>query len=215
MTYTSSPSLLRKVLLALAAGMLINACPAWAGPGAHGPNGEHLDPDTSAHGDAASSAALPRFDAQSDVFEVVGQMNLPHGDGPKAEPGELSLLIDRFDTNEPVLKASVEVASGNVKAVATFHEDHGDYSVTDPALLAKLSQPGSHPLVITIESGDDADLLDGKLVTPDRHDEDQTHRDGGGLSMGRSGLIAALVVAAALAVLAWVYLRRKHEGVTA
>lgn len=139
---------LRRPALALALSLFTAA--AAAAPGAHGPNGEHLDADQA--GPAAVSAA-PQLDARSELFELVARL-----DG-----GELSLLIDRYATNEPVLKAQVEVESGPLKANATFHADLGDYAVDDPALLKQLSAPGAHPLVITILAGDEADLLDGVL----------------------------------------------------
>lgn len=211
MKFKPSQSLVYKILLALAAGLLINASPALAGPGAHGPNGEHLSADTSPHDDADVDAPSPRLEAQSDVFEVVGQLSLPH---TEQETGELSLLIDRFETNEPVLKAKVEVALGELKAMATFHEDHGDYAITDKALLAQLRQAGPHPLVITIESGEDADLLDAKLVTPDEHDHD-TAPQGSWRTAGVLGTVAALLM---LVVIVWVARQvwtRKREGVAA
>lgn len=123
---------------------------ASASPGAHGPNGEHLDAKPS--GTAAVSSA-PRLDAKSELFELVARL-----DG-----GEFSILIDRFASNEPVLKADVEVESGSLKAKAKFHEDLGDYAVDDPAMLKLLSAPGEHPVVITILAGADSDLLDGVL----------------------------------------------------
>lgn len=125
--------------------------PAWAGPGAHGPNGEHLD--APAQNVSASATTAPRLEAQSELFELVGQLG----------SGELSVLIDRFATNEPVLRADVEIESGPLKAKARFHEDHGDYAVDDPALLKLLATPGEHPVVITILAGEDSDLLDAVL----------------------------------------------------
>jgi hypothetical protein len=125
----------------------------WAGPGAHGPSGEHLDtPRNLATGD---SLIKRQIEAKSDLFELVGTL----------EDGEFSILIDRFPTNEPVLNARVEIESGNMKAQATFHDDLGDYSVDNPALLRKLHEPGEHPLVITIIAGSDSDLLDAVLQT--------------------------------------------------
>jgi hypothetical protein len=125
--------------------------PCWAGPGAHGPNGEHLDAAQTARAEARQ--ASPRFEARSDLFEMVGTLS----------GGELSILMDRFDTNEPVLKAQVEIESGGLKVVAKFHEDLGDYSVDDPEMLKKLTTPGEHPLVITVLAGKDSDLLDAVL----------------------------------------------------
>lgn len=140
------------VVRAAAIGLAASA--ALAGPGAHGPNGEHLD------GPALGSVGIartPRFEARTEAFELVGVL----------AGGELSLLIDRFETNEPVLKAAVEIEASGVRAGATFHADHGDYSVTDPELLQVLAQPGQHPIVITvIAASGQSDLLDATLETP-------------------------------------------------
>ena len=75
------------------------------------------------------------MEAKSETFELVARLG----------GGELSILIDRFETNEPVLNAQVEVESGKLKAVAKFHADQGDYAVDDAALLGALGQPGAHP----------------------------------------------------------------------
>jgi len=124
----------------------------WAGPGAHGPNGEHLDsPKT----DNPMQAGL-RIEANSDIFELVGTL----------ASGELSIFIDRFVTNEPLLQAQVEVESGALKAQAKFRAEIGDYTIDDPAMLQKLSTPGEHPLVITVIAGKDSDLLDAVLRVP-------------------------------------------------
>lgn len=149
----------RRLAAAFGAVMLAGAT-AFAAPGAHGPNGEHLDAPATAGG---AAYAAPRFEAQSDMFEVVGRL----------QGGEFSMLINRFATNEPVLDAKVEIESGAVKAQAKFHADLGDYAVDDAAMLKALSLPGDHPLVITVVAGTDADLLDGTLhvaVPADDHD---------------------------------------------
>lgn len=137
--------------LLLSAALACPALPALAGPGAHGPNGEHLDTPAAAAG--AAAAAFPRLETRSELFELVATLS----------GGELSMLIDRYDTNEPVLQARVEVESGGHKAVAKFHADHGDYAIDDEALLKALSQPGEHALVFTVIAGEDSDLLDGTL----------------------------------------------------
>lgn len=155
---------------------------AFAAPGAHGPSGEHLE--TPAGGASASTA--PGFETRSELFEIVGRL---HAD-------ELSLFVDRFDSNAPVVGASVEIESGGHKANATFHADLGDYSVTDAALLTALKKPGGHALVLTVMAGDDADLLDATLVVgmPDA--------DGVGVGDGHShderGLWFWLLVAVAV-----------------
>src|SRR5438105_2761993 len=83
---------------------------AAASPGAHGPNGEHLDGPPAA---VASGTATPRLEAHSEMFEIVGHL----------APGELALFINRYDSNEPVLGAKVDVELGGLKAAAPFHAD--------------------------------------------------------------------------------------------
>ena len=134
----------------LAALVLAAHMAAIAAPGAHGPNGEHLDAPTTAR----ATSALPRVEANTDAFELVATL----------QAGELSILIDRYASNEPVLGAQLEVESGGLKAKATFHADLGDYAVDDPKLLALLRTPGEHALVFTLVAGTDSDLLDGTLV---------------------------------------------------
>lgn len=127
---------------------------ALAAPGAHGPNGEHLDaPSGTAQGSGSSN---PRFEMRSDLFEAVGTLN----------DGELQIFINRFATNEPVLSAKVEVETGALRAEAVFQEDLGDYAVAEPALLEALRAEGEHAIVMTVLAGDDADLLDATLTTP-------------------------------------------------
>lgn len=128
--------------------------PTWAGPGAHGPNGEHLDAPTT--GQANAMQASIQVEAKSDLFELVATL----------AGGELFIFIDRFTSNEPVLQAQVEVESDGLKAQAKFHADIGHYAVDDPAMLKKLSSPGEHPLVITVLAGKDSDLLDAVLRVP-------------------------------------------------
>jgi len=144
----------RPLAAALSALMLAMITPASAGPGAHGPNGEHLD------GPAAirSIAALPRVEATSETFELVAELR----------GGELVILVDRYDSNEPVLDATLEVESGALKASAAFRVEQGDYVVTDVAMLQALTTPGEHGLVFMLVAGNDSDLLDGTLVTAAR-----------------------------------------------
>lgn len=139
-------------LLAAAAMTLLltlNAT-ALAAPGAHGPNGEHLDAPTA----AVMASTLPRLEAKSESFELVAELRT----------SELVIVVDRYETNEPVLGAKLEVESGGLKAVAAFRAEQGDYAVTDAALLKALAAPGEHGLVFTLLAGADSDLLDGTLV---------------------------------------------------
>lgn len=123
---------------------------ALAAPGAHGPNGEHLDAPTA----AVMASNLPRLEAKSESFELVAELRA----------SELVIVVDRYESNEPVLGAKLEVESGGLKAAAAFRAEQGDYAVTDAALLKSLRTPGEHGLVFTLVAGADSDLLDGTLV---------------------------------------------------
>ncbi|CAN7284128.1 hypothetical protein [Massilia sp. LjRoot122] len=166
---------------------------ASAGPGAHGPNGEHLDAPA-----AAAGAVVPRLETFTEAFELVGQLS----------GGELSIMIDRYETNEPVLNGTLEVQYKNLKATAKFHADMGDYAVDDPALLAAISKPGAHPLLFTLVAGEESDLLEGTLqVGAAADDHGHAH------PAWRPWLfaaIAALVLIAALAVV--LRIRRRKEA---
>jgi hypothetical protein len=168
---------------------------AFAGPGAHGPGGEHLDERAPV---LSAGNTVPRVEAKSELFELVARI----------EGGALSILIDRYDTNEPVLGAAVEVESGPLKEKAVFRREQGDYAVTNAKLLEALSAPGSHAIVFTVNAGKDSDLLDGALQV--RHPEGNGGQ--GYFSLRRPavwiGLAAAILVAAAAIFLA---IRRRRR----
>jgi hypothetical protein len=136
---------------ALGALLLLEIAPAPAAPGAHGPDGEHLD----APATMRAASALPRVEASTEAFELVAELRA----------SEMAIVIDRYETNEPVLGAELEVETGTLKAVATFRAEQGDYLVTDAAMLKALAAPGEHGLVCTLVAGNDSDLLDGTLVS--------------------------------------------------
>ncbi|MDR7051116.1 hypothetical protein J2X54_003603 [Duganella sp. 3397] len=134
------------LLLALAAG----ACTVTlASPGAHGPNGEHLDGAAA----ASTGGTAPRVETFSELFELVGTLS----------GSELSVMIDRYETNAPVLDGKLDVEVEGIKAQARFHADIGDYAFDDPRLLAALSRPGKHALLFTLVADGESDLLDGTL----------------------------------------------------
>lgn len=169
---------------------------ALASPGAHGPNGEHLDAPGGAHVHGTDG---PRIEAFSESFELVGRL----------QGEELSIYIDRYDTNEPVLGGALEVEFGAMKAPARFHADHGDYALDDKAFLKALAAPGKHALMFTLTAGAENDLLEGVLeVKPLAHAD--THDTG----HSRAGWIAGgALLAAALAALIIMRSRRKSmEG---
>jgi hypothetical protein len=164
---------------------------AFASPGAHGPNGEHLDGQANATGVAS---VVPRVETFTESFELLGHLS----------GGELSIMIDRYETNEPVLNGILEVQYKNLKAKARFHADLGDYAVDDPAFLAAISRPGTHALLFTLVAGEESDLLEGTLQVAQATD-DHGHEH----APWRRWLLAA---AAALVLIAVVFVvRRKRQ----
>lgn len=116
---------------------------------AHGdePHGDEPHPTSTA------SSAGPRFEAATETFELVGRL----------ENAALTLFVNKFETNEPVLQAKVELESGDQKAVAAYQAQQGSYVVSEPKFIAALSKPGTHPVVVTLTAGNEADLLEATL----------------------------------------------------
>jgi hypothetical protein len=164
--------------LLLAGGLALLCSSVLASPGAHGPNGEHLD----AAPTAGAPSSAPRIEARSESYELVGRL----------QGGELSMFINRFATNEPVDQAKVEVELGELKAPAPFHDDQGDYAVADEKLLAALGKKGVHALVITIVDGSESDLLEGSLEVGAATATEASHGHG----RENNPLLAGLAVAA-------------------
>ncbi len=150
------------------------------------------------HGDAAAATptgpTAPRFEAHSDLFELVGVL----------EGEELSVFVDRFADNAPVLKAELALESGAIKATGEFHNDTGDYKFK----AAGFAKPGSYPVTITVSAGDEVDILAGNLVVPDEHADD--HAESAAVP-GRLGMVAGGLMI--LVALLWVGRRlQKRRG---
>lgn len=132
-----------KQLTALFLGTVI-ASPAWAG-------GDASDGHTHAAPEPVPVvAAAPRAIATTEEFEVVAVVEGKH----------LMVYVDRFASNEPVAKAKVEVEGAGLKGLAS-EAAAGTYVMN----LAAVIPPGKHPLTISIEAGDIADLLAATLDT--------------------------------------------------
>jgi len=156
-----------KRLRALICGiaLLLHAPINLAAPGAHGPNGEHLDIPAGA---GASSTSAPQFETMSEHLEITGHLH--------AESRQLRLYVNHFDNSEPVLDAATEVEvqvvlpDGDIAAAAVLDAQEGAYVVTDTALLAALRPAGEYPLMLTVIGPDSSrygsDLLEAKLHVP-------------------------------------------------
>ncbi len=152
------------------------------------------------HGDtpavASTGKASPRFDAHSDLFEAVGVLGV----------SELSIIIDRYHNNEPLLNAKVELESGSTKLAGIFHVEHGDYRFA----AKPFEKPGAYPITLTITAGDEVDILAGNLIVP-AAEAAHTHADG--LMAWKSwAVIGALVVGFGIAVT--LFVRRRVGGVS-
>lgn len=131
--------------LAIAGSLLITP-PVLAGPG-H--DGGHDHDEVQA---VASGPAIPRFEANSELFEVVGVVS----------GGKLTLTLDRFASNEPVPDARIELESGSFKVQGEYVAERQSYRFASDAFGA----PGTYPVTLTITAGEDVDLLAADLVVP-------------------------------------------------
>ncbi len=121
----------------------------FAAPGAHGPNGEHLEVTEQYQG-----TQTPRFEAATEQVEVVGEL-LDH---------ELRLYVHEFTSNRPIIGADILLEYGELNSNAGYDAEHGHYSVIDTQLLQRLKQAGEHSLLITVLSADIADLIPASLI---------------------------------------------------
>ncbi|MBB2917667.1 hypothetical protein [Cupriavidus alkaliphilus] len=189
--------MIRQLFLVLFLTLAIALPAAHAGPGAHGPNGEHLDAPADT---GAAAHAQPSIEANTEAFELVGTLATE----------ELSVMVDRYVTNEPVLDGTLEVEFNGIKAQGKLHADAGDYAFTDEKLLQALRRPGQHALVFTLVTGNESDLIEGTLnVAADEHEH--------GIAWWQARWPWLVLLAALVAAGAWRVQRRvgKRKGGTA
>lgn len=130
----------------------------------------------------AAGAASPRFEAHSDLFELVGVL----------EKGQLVVYLDRHATNEPITGAKIEFESGADRGVAAPQPD-GTYAIQLPGL----DKPGQRAFSFTVAAGSDTDLLAGELLIADAPAHDDAH----GPHWNRWAALAIAALAAAAAAL--------------
>jgi hypothetical protein len=174
-------SLLR-TLLALATALFTAA--SLAGPG-HDHDHDH------GAAPAGGGQASPRFEASSDLFELVGV----------ADGDTLVLYVDRYDNNAPVLDGAIEVemltAGGQPLKVAAAAQPDGTYSFKSELLR----RPGDYAFQITVTAGQDLDILAGNLTIPAPAADDNAHArgiDGWLLAVGVAGGLVVLAIVATL-----------------
>lgn len=133
------------------------------------------------HGDGAkepAAAALPRFTATSEAFELVGVI-----DGK-----QLTLYLDHAPTNAPVKGAQLSLNIGGAQLAAKAQGD-GEFTAT----LAQEPKPGVTPVTATITAGNESDLLAGEIdIHADEHAD--THVDRSWKFWAAWGVGAAVVL---------------------
>ncbi|MCY7316748.1 MAG: hypothetical protein LH480_14340 [Rubrivivax sp.] len=155
------------------------------------------------HGDepaAAAGTASPRVSAHSDLFEAVGIV----------EGKTLTIYLDRYADNAPVVGAKVDVELGSVRGVAAEGPE-GVYTFGSESLLKE----GPLPVTITVVAGADADLLAGDLVIGHAAATDPTSADHTVPLSDRPRVWLAAGAAALLAVMVAVWRwrwRRRSAG---
>lgn len=134
------------------------------------------------HG-AAASAALPataatRGTASSELFEVVAEWR----------HGQWLFYVDRYDSNEPVTGATIDIDGQAVKGPAKEIAP-GVY-----ALTAAIPASGSHALTITVETANSADLLSLSLAVPDAATPGSAPAGKGSIAAGTGLLVLMLLI---------------------
>jgi cobalt-zinc-cadmium efflux system membrane fusion protein len=97
---------------------------------------------------APSQPGAPRLEALSNSFELVAM----------AQGGGLTIWLDRFETNEPVPDATIEVETLAGPQTANVQPD-GTYRLPAPWS----DKPGAYDLIFTITAGGDVDMLTATL----------------------------------------------------
>lgn len=148
------------VLYSLALSKMVNAS-----PGAHGPNGEHLDTSNS-----ALASVNPKFESSTESFELLGELL----------ETQLVIYLHDFKTNVPIEGADIELESGQLSASAQYSNKLKAYVLTEKKMLELLNIENEHEIVLTIMTQDNGDLLVANLstikaLTPDEHHDGDHH----------------------------------------
>jgi cobalt-zinc-cadmium efflux system membrane fusion protein len=116
------------------------------------PLAAHEGHDHDAEPPAAITHGTPRAEASSDLFELVV---MPQG-------REIVIFVDRFDSNEPVEGATIEVETPDGPVPAT-PDRNGGYRI--PADYVE--RPGHYDLIVTVSAGGATDVLPVTLEIPE------------------------------------------------
>lgn len=148
--------------------MILLAClqVAYASPGAHGPNGEHLDSSNK-----VAASENPKFESFTESFELLGEVFQQ----------QLVIYLHDFKSNIPVEGAAIDIESGELSASASYSDTLKAYTVTEQKMLEQLSSEGEHEIVLTVMSAGNDDLLVANLINSPakkittEHEEEHHH----------------------------------------
>lgn len=98
-----------------------------------------------------SASIAPRFDASSEAFEIVGAFR----------DGKLTLHLDRFLGNTPVIDAEIEIETPTGPQKARPIRG-GSFQIDAPFAM----KPGNHDLIATVTVKGEIDMLTATLVIP-------------------------------------------------
>jgi RND family efflux transporter MFP subunit len=130
-------------LITILLPLLVCGTQALAGPG-HDHGGEAAP--------IASIEHVPRLESVGAALELVAT----------ASGHTLTIHLDRFDTNEPVEGATIEVSGEGIPAATAKPLGDGVYAIEADWVDA----PGAHALTFVVTTGETADLLNGTLEIP-------------------------------------------------
>ena len=140
---------------------------AHASPGAHGPNGEHLETSNN-----VVVSANPKFETFTETFELLGELF----------ENQLVIYLHDFKSNVPVEGAAIELESGGLLATIEYSELLQAYTLANQEMFELLSKDGEHEIILTVMTEDSGDLLSANLTnvsshsTNDNHEEEQHHQ---------------------------------------
>lgn len=160
------------LLSLLALAFLLLSLSVHASPGAHGPNGEHLDMEQS-----NQSTQRPKFEMFTESFELLGEVF----------SNELIIYLHDFETNTPIQSASIDLEVGALAASANYDETQNRYIINDADFISAINTIGEHEVVATILTENNGDLLVVNFEMPEtnaqsdnaEHSHNEAHEQDG------------------------------------
>ena len=144
------------LLSLLALALLLLSLSVHSSPGAHGPNGEHLDMEQS-----NQPNQRPKFETFTESFELLGEVF----------SNELIVYLHDFETNIPIQSASIDLEVGDLAASAGYDKAQNRYIINDVNFISALNASGVHEVLATILTEDNGDLLVANFVMPEGNEQ--------------------------------------------